>query len=113
MLRKFLTTALLATAVLAPAMPVLADDPVYTLEFKDGSFSPARLEVPLAASVTIRIVNAGATPVEFESKALHQEKVIKAGADVTVVLTGATAGDYEFFDDFHPGAGKGVIALVE
>lgn len=108
MLRSLLTVALLALAA-----PALAEDPVYTLEFKDGGFSPARLEVPLAATVTIRIVNAGTTPVEFESKALHQEKIIKGGADVTVVLSGATAGEYEFFDDFHPDAGKGVIALIE
>jgi hypothetical protein len=103
---------LLTVALLTLPVPALSEDSVYTIEFKDGGFSPARLEVPLAPTVTIRILNAGTTPVEFESKALHPEKVLKAGADMAVVLTGATAGEYEFFDDFHPDAGKGVIALV-
>lgn len=89
--------------------PALADDAVLT--FKDGSFSPPRLEIAAGDSVKITLVNAGAEPVEFESHALRKEKVLGPGVTSFVVLRGVAAGEYDFFDDFHPDAAKGVIVV--
>lgn len=101
-----------AVAVAASlAMPAAADEAAYVISFKDGSFSPARLEVPAEARVKIVLRNVGTTPVEFESRSLRKEKVLGAGVESFVVLIGPAVGDYDFFDDFHPDAGKGVIAV--
>ncbi len=105
----------MASHLLKPAIllllstPALADDP--TLTFKDGTFSPARLEVAASDSVKIVLVNAGTEPVEFESLSLRKEKVLGPGVTSFVVLKGAAPGEYDFFDDFHPDAAKGVIAV--
>lgn len=91
------------------ATPALAEEPVLT--FTDGSVSPARLEIAAGDSVKITLVNAGTEPVEFESLGLRKEKVLAPGVTSFVVLRGVAPGDYDFFDDFHPDAAKGVIAV--
>ena len=94
----------------APALSTAAfADP--TLTFQDGTFLPARLEVTGADSVTITLINAGAEPVEFESHALRKEKVLAPGASSFIVLRGVGPGEYDFFDDFHPDAAKGVLVV--
>lgn len=100
-----------ATAVLAGllAAPAWAGD--YTIVFKDGTYDPPRLEVQAADSIKIVLRNDGTTPVEFESLGLRKEKVLGAGVQSFVVLRGPGPGEYDFFDDFHPDAGKGVIVV--
>jgi hypothetical protein len=88
----------------------LADElPTFTIEMKDGIFTPDHLTVPAGKDVKIVIKNTGTTPGEFESQRLRQEKVLAPGAQSFVVLRRLSAGDYTFFDDFHPGAAQGVI----
>lgn len=108
-LNSILAAAILGMSSLATA--ALADDPSYLIVFKDGVFTPSRLEVPAGARIKIVLRNAGQTPVEFESHSLRQEKVLGGGVQSFVVLRGPSAGKYEFFDDFHPDAGKGVIVV--
>ena len=83
--------------------------PVFLLSARDGVFAPATIEVPAGTRFKIEIVNADAGPIEFESRDLRQEKVLAAGARSSVVINGLKAGSYTFFDDFHPGTGKGRI----
>lgn len=104
------TAALIAIGLMALAsLPALAQD--YSITFKDGSHDPARLEVAAAETITIVLRNEGAIPVEFESPGLRKETLLAAGAETSIVLHGVAPGDYAFFDDFHPDAGKGVIAV--
>ena len=83
--------------------------PVFSLSARDGVFEPATIEVPAGTRFKIEIVNADAGPIEFESRDLRQEKVLAAGARSSVVINGLKPGSYTFFDDFHPGTGKGRI----
>jgi plastocyanin len=102
--------AVLAAIVFLP-LSALAGDAPAVLEFIDGSVQPAELQVATAPTVTIVIRNKGTTAVEFESRALHLEKLLPAGAELSIVLNAPAPGRYDFFDDFHPDAGKGVIVV--
>ncbi|MDY0309141.1 MAG: cupredoxin domain-containing protein [Castellaniella sp.] len=88
-----------------------ADLPVYTLTFKaDGTFEPARLEVP-AGRFKIILVNESTEAVEFESLPLRKEKVLGPGVTSFVVLSLSRPGEYPFFDDFHPQV-KGTLVVL-
>lgn len=101
----------LLAAWLAPVSAALADLPTYTLTFKpDGSFEPARLEVP-AGRFKIVLVNQSKQAVEFESLPLRAEKVLGPGVTSFVVLSLSKPGEYPFFDDFHPQF-KGTLVVV-
>ena len=101
-----LTTAV-ALVVTAPV--AAAETPSFTIEMKDGTMTPSRLEVPAGTAVKIIVKNTGTTPAEFESTRLRQEKVLSPGAESFIVLRNLAPGEYAFFDDFHPNAGQAVI----
>jgi hypothetical protein len=104
-----------ATAVALAAMfagPAWAADdmPVFRVVMKDGTMTPARIEVPANRPFRIDLSNAGTTPAEFESLALHKEKVLAAGAGSSLVFRRLAPGEYDFFDDFHPDARAVLVA---
>ncbi|HMN76719.1 MAG TPA: cupredoxin domain-containing protein [Burkholderiaceae bacterium] len=102
---------LLLAAWFAPMAAVRAEMPTYTLTFRpDGSFEPARLEVP-AGRFKIVLVNQSKQAVEFESLPLRTEKVLGPGVTSFVVLSLSKPGEYPFFDDFHPQF-KGTLVVV-
>lgn len=107
------TLSMFAAAVLfalAPLAALAADEPaVFRLVAKDGRFTPPDLEVPAGKRIRIEIVNEGATPIEFESLPLKQEKVLGPGARSFVVINPLKPGTYPFFDEFHPDTSKGRI----
>ena len=82
--------------------PALAEDPTFRIEFRDGAVTPQRLEVPAGRRIVLDLVNVGDTPAEFESKELRKEKVLAPGASSSLILRTLDAGEYDFFDDFHP-----------
>ncbi|MGA9487289.1 MAG: cupredoxin domain-containing protein, partial [Methylocella sp.] len=63
----FLATLLLACGA---AIARAEEEPVFTIEFKDGAVSPQRLEVPANRRFQLQLVNAGDSPAEFESNEL-------------------------------------------
>lgn len=88
-----------------------ADDmPAFEVVMRDGTMTPARLEVPANRPFRIEISNVGTTPAEFESLALHKEKVLAAGAASSLVFRRLEPGEYDFFDDFHPEARAVLVA---
>ena len=102
--------ALTTAAVLAVSASVAAAEATsFTIELKDGTMTPNRLEVPAGTAVKIIVKNTGTTPAEFESTRLRQEKVLSPGAESFIVLRNLAPGEYPFFDDFHPNAGQAVI----
>jgi hypothetical protein len=101
----------LAALVLAcgPAVSRAADEPVFTIEFKDGTVVPQRLEVPANQRFQLQLINAGDTPAEFESSELRKEKVLAPKTTSILVFRTLDPGEYPFFDDFHPDAPKAVL----
>jgi len=91
------------------ALPAHAAGTAPTIEFHDGTITPLQLEVPANTRFKIVVHNSGKTASEFESHRLHKEKVVAAGRTVSVEVHPLAPGKYDFFDDFHEGAPKGVI----
>jgi len=87
----------------------VADDLVFTITFEDGKMTPQRLEVPADKRFELKLINAGKTPAEFESLPLRKEKVIAPGVTTDMVIKGLDAGEYPFFDDFHPDAKPAIL----
>ena len=102
----FLATLLLACGA---AIARAEEEPVFTIEFKDGTVSPQRLEVPANRRFQLQLVNAGDSPAEFESNELRKEKVLAPKTTSILVFRTLDPGEYPFFDDFHPDAPKAVL----
>lgn len=102
-MRAFLFAAFAILAI--TGVPAMAEDlPTFKVEMKDGVMTPLRIEVPADKPFKIEIHNTGTTPAEFESLELRKEKVVAPGAVSFVVIKRVSAGEYKFFDDFHPNA---------
>ncbi len=72
----------------------------FAISLRNGVVSPTELEVPANATVRVTVTNDGDAAAEFESKPLHIEKPLAAGASVTVTLRNLSPGSYEFVDEF-------------
>jgi plastocyanin len=84
------------------AAPAFAQTPTISLALGDHQFVPAEVTAPAGAKVKLIVKNEQKVNAEFESSSLHREKVVAAGGTITVVVGPLKAGNYEFFDDFHP-----------
>jgi len=107
-LRLFLLLPFLAASPLAAA----ADSPPgneFTLTIRDHKFEPAELVVPAGQKVKIKVVNADATPEEFESHELNREKVIPGKATAMIFVGPLKAGEYPFFGEFNPKTAQGKL----
>ncbi len=82
-------------------------DPVIKLEH--GRFDPAELFVPSNNAFKVRVTNAEATAIEFESFELHRERVVQPGETITIYVPPLPSGRYPFFDDFHRDTPPGAI----
>jgi hypothetical protein len=106
---RYLCVILGLTSVLAVARPaVAADEPTFSIEFKDGTVTPARIEVPAKTRFRLELKNSGKTPAEFESNEMKKEKVLAPGTTSSLIIRTLDPGEYTFFDDFHQQA-KGVL----
>lgn len=107
-MRRLFASAAFATAIaIAPLAAQAADD--FTLTIKDHKFSPAELTVPANKRVTITVVNADATPEEFESDELKVEKIIAGNSKAIVRVGPLKPGRYGFFGEFHEDTAKGAV----
>ncbi len=102
-------TALAFAVSFAAAVPAYAADVTPSIEFHDGKVTPLRLEVPANTRFKIVVHNTGKTASEFESHRLHKEKVVAAGHTISVEVHPLAPGKYDFFDDFHENAPRGVV----
>jgi hypothetical protein len=92
--------------LVAVATPALADDPVVAIILKDHQFTPSEAPVPAGVKVKLTVKNEQGAAAEFESHALHFEKIVPPGGEISVFAGPLQPGSYEFFDDFH-GATRG------
>ncbi len=105
------TLRLLVAAVLLAASPLAlaADPPTFTIVAKDGGFEPAALEVPAGQKFRLEVKNEGVAAIEFESKELRQEKIIKPKGSATMNLGPLKAGTYRYVDEYKEATSKGTI----
>ena len=86
-----------------------ADPPTFTIVAKDSGFEPATLEVPAGQRFKLEVRNEGVAAIEFESKDLKQEKVIKPKGTATMTIAPLKAGTYRFVDEYKEATSKGQI----
>jgi hypothetical protein len=101
--------AAILLALAAPAPAGADEDPTFHITFKGGVINPLRLEVPAKTRFRLEIKNEDDTPAEFESVELHKEKVLAPHSETVMVIRTLDAGEYDFFDDFHPGSPQAVL----
>ena len=108
---RFGTRALgfVTAAMVAVAASAYAGDGAIELRFENHRFTPQALTVPAGQPLTLTVVNSSKETIEFESFKLHREKPIEPGETVTVHLPALSAGDYDFYDDFHQDVPEGTI----
>jgi len=106
---RYLCVILGLTSLLALGRPALAaDEPTFSIEFKDGTVTPTRIEVPAKTRFKLELKNSGKTAAEFESNEMKKEKVLAPGTTSSLIIRTLDPGEYKFFDDFHQQA-KGVL----
>ena len=93
-------TFLIALLVTLTA-PALAADPQIAITIKDHQYVPSDVPVPAGVKVELVIKNDQTVNAEFESSVLHREKIVPAGAQISVFVGPLSPGTYEFFDDFN------------
>ena len=92
---------LAATVVLVPRVAGADDTVTLSLTLKDHKFDPAELHAPAGKPFDIRVKNLGDIVFEFESSALHFEKIVPPGGEAVVHVRPQQPGRYSFIDDFH------------
>jgi heme/copper-type cytochrome/quinol oxidase subunit 2 len=101
----------LACVLVMYAGAVRADEAVtIAITIKDHTFDPAEVHAPAGKPISISVKNLDAIAAEFESDALHVEKVVPPGREVVVRVRPLEPGRYNFLDDFHR-ATQGVLVV--
>jgi hypothetical protein len=98
---------LLCAALTVPAA-ARAAGPV-EIRFENHHFTLQTLAVAARQPLAIKVVNARAETIEFESFKLNREKAISPGETITVHLPALSADSYDFYDDFHQDVPEGTI----
>lgn len=93
--------ALFFLLLAAAAAPGFAADPQVLISIKDHQFVPSDVPVPAGVKVELIIKNEQTVNAEFESTALHREKIVQAGGQISVFVGPLQPGTYDFFDDFN------------
>ena len=105
-------TRLLVLLSLLFAPPSFAQEAtVVKLTLKNHQFQPGEPHAPANKPITIMVTNLDPTPSEFESKTLRVEKVVAAGATITVQVRPLSPGRYRFFDDYHEDTTEGFLVV--
>ena len=90
-------------------LPAFADDTPIALTLKDHKFTPAQIRVKANAPSQILLNNEDSTSEEFDSSALHVEKVVPGGEKGIVRLRPLAPGRYNFMGEFHSDTAEGVV----
>ena len=99
----------LSTLLLAGAAPAAAETMAPDIHFDGRRFSPEQVAIPAGQPTVLRVTNDSGVTIEFESFALHREKLVTPGNTGLVRLPPLDPGHYDFFDDFHAEVPKGII----
>ncbi len=100
--RQLASSLVLVAAFWLGPVGTHADDKVtVSITIKDHLFDPAELHAPPGQAIAIHVKNLNPIVSEFESDALHFEKIVPAGSEAVVYVRPQQPGRYNFFDDFH------------
>jgi len=109
-LSAFLFLALACVAGLALPVAAAAEPMEIRITIKQHRFEPEKIEVPAGQRLKLVVVNADATPEEFESKVLRIERVIMGGQSATFNVRPLNKGQtYKFFGEFHEDTAQGAL----
>ena len=91
-------------------LPAIAEDsgPV-PVTLKDHRFSPAEIHVKANMPSLILLTNSDSTAEEFDSSALHVEKVVPGGTKGIVRLRPLAPGRYPFMGEYHSSTAEGIV----
>jgi plastocyanin len=110
---KFDTAGMiLAVALFLAAISQSRAQDVATIEIsiKDQQFQPAETKAPAAKPLVLKVKNFDTAPVEFESKPLQFETIVKPDAESLVKVKTQKPGRYLYFNDLHPTT-KGILIV--
>ncbi len=93
-------TLAIAAALMLASTATAQEPPRFAVSLNNGVVSPSLITVPANTLIVLTISNDGNSTAEFESKALHIERVLAAGMSVAIRLRNLAPGEYEFVDEF-------------
>lgn len=108
-LRRRSLACCLALLAMTSGQAARAADVEASLSIKDHRFEPAELKLPARTRIKLTVHNQDGTPEEFESKSLKREKIVPAGAKVTLFIGPLEPGRYDFYGEYHEATARGVV----
>jgi len=96
-------------AVALTVLPAFGDDAPIALMLKDHKFTPTEIHVKANAPAQIMLTNTDSSAEEFDSSALHVEKVVPGGGKGIVRLRPLPPGRYNFMGEYHSDTAQGVV----
>jgi len=106
--------ALATLLALALAFPARADDAALvemSLDLANHVFNPAEIHAPKNTPLKLTVFNHDPSVEEFDSSALHVEKVILGGHSGTIRLPPMSPGRYPFMGEYHADTAQGVLIV--
>lgn len=101
--------AALFASLAACIVPAAAAEPEVLLVIRNHRFEPTELPVPAGQRIKLVVHNQDDKAEEFDSHALGREKVVPAGAKVTIFIGPLKPGRYPFVGEYHEGTAIGVV----
>ncbi|MBC7715209.1 MAG: cupredoxin domain-containing protein [Rhizobacter sp.] len=87
-----------------------ADDlKIIELHIKNHKYDLEKIEVEANKKFKLKIYNDDSSSEEFESKSMVVEKFIGPKKSITITIGPLKPGSYDYFADFHPSTGKGIL----
>ena len=101
-----------AVGLLWNVIPQASAQDTLTIEIsvKDHKLQPAETKAPAGKPLVLKVKNLDSAPVEFESKPLQFETIVKPGAESLIKVKAQKPGRYPYFDDLHPTT-KGILIV--
>ena len=90
-------------------MPNFAEEPSISVKIRNHRFIPPEVEIPAGEKRLLVIENEDATVEEFESHALHREKLVPPLSKAQIYVGPLKPGRYEFVGEFNEASAKGAI----
>lgn len=105
---RWIAPAALLAAALAAGPPARAEEPP-TLVLRQHRFVPDRIVVPAHVKFQLRLQNTDDRAEDFQSSSLNRDRLVPAGAIITLYLGPLEPGEYPFVGDFHQDTAHGVL----
>ncbi len=97
--------------MLTPAITSAEDPVTIELTLKDHKFEPAEIKAPAGKAIILKLKNQDPTPEEFDSTALHVEKIVTPMGEIIIRLKPLAAGRYPFVGEYNDQTAKGVLIV--